>query len=78
MKFKIATLGLLIAILGCCIFTSHKLIKEAEIQTEILMLLGEAERDRESLEIGASTAESERVYIYDRMDRLSKVIEYAR
>lgn len=78
MKFKITVLSLLIAILGTCIFTSYKLIKETETQTKILMILGEAERDRESIEIGASDINSNRIYMYDRMDRLSKIVEYTK
>lgn len=37
MKFKCIVIGLLIAILTTCIFTSHKLIKETEFQTEAII-----------------------------------------
>lgn len=37
MKFKCAVLGLLVAILATCIFTSYTLITEAKIQKEIAL-----------------------------------------
>lgn len=55
MKFKIAVLGLLSAILATCIFTSYTLINEAKTQTilskyqtEAIMIMERMSRDDES------------------------------
>ena len=52
MKFKSITIGLLVAIFAVCIFTSYSLITESKKQTEILLLLGQAEMDRSHYEVG--------------------------
>lgn len=74
MKFKIATIGLLIAILSTCIFASYKLITETKQQTEILTLLGEAEMDRGYYEIKNIDIENYKPYVENRNEQFAKII----
>lgn len=74
MKFKIATIGLLIAIFGVCIFTSYSLINETKKQTEILMILGDAEKDRGLYEIGSMLKEDYQWTVWDRSEKIAKII----
>lgn len=74
MKFKGIVIGLLAAIFATCLYTSYKLIIESKQQTEILLILGKAEMDRSYFEVGSILQEDYQQNVWDRGDKLAKII----